>query len=413
MKKRIRMRCLFGILLMLQMSIFISNESIDASTYVNQSTISHGAVTHIYVSYHGDLVSGEIQESDFYVMVVYQSGAREIVNEFTLSTHTLNVGQNRILVTVEGKSTIVTLYVPNGPSKLVVSMNKNEYMAGTTLTTSDFTVVATLADGSTQTIDRYQITNATLRQGNNSVTISYEGISATIDVEGKQSCTITYDTVGGNVLASKQVISGQEIGELPVPEKKQYEFAGWYFDDRYTRKCTSSNKLASNVTLFAKWQEDQRYKISSSYINIKPYGQDSVHIPGATVIRWDCDDWNIASIDSDGIITGIHLGTTKITAYTSDGYELTCIVTVGTQVKELIVPKKKITIKKGQTYEIQATVTPSNAVTKQLLYTSSNKNLATVTKRGVIRAMKKGTCIITIQTTDSSHKSKTIQITVK
>ncbi len=78
--------------------------------------------------------------------------------------------------------------------------------------------------------------------------------------------------------------------------------------------------------------------------------------------------------------------------------------------------KKKLTIKKGKTAKLKATVkatTTALAKTakKKLKWTSSNKKIATVTKKGKIKAKKKGTVTITVKYT-KKLKAK-CKVTVK
>lgn len=72
-----------------------------------------------------------------------------------------------------------------------------------------------------------------------------------------------------------------------------------------------------------------------------------------------------------------------------------------------------VTLNKGNTKTITATVTPSNAYNKAITWTSSNTTVATVSSSGVVTAKKAGTTIITAKTTDGSNLSKQCTITVK
>ena len=80
-------------------------------------------------------------------------------------------------------------------------------------------------------------------------------------------------------------------------------------------------------------------------------------------------------------------------------------------IKKIKSAKKKITLKPKKKYKLNIKITPNNATNKTLKYTSSNKKVAKVSKKGVITAVKKGKSIITVQTTDGSKKK--IKITVK
>ena len=74
--------------------------------------------------------------------------------------------------------------------------------------------------------------------------------------------------------------------------------------------------------------------------------------------------------------------------------------------------KSKITLKKGKKKTIKYTVYPANAVNKAVKFKSSNKKVATVSKKGVIKAKKKGKATITITTVEGNVKAK-IKVTVK
>lgn len=73
-----------------------------------------------------------------------------------------------------------------------------------------------------------------------------------------------------------------------------------------------------------------------------------------------------------------------------------------TNAKKLVIPDKKITLKKGKTATCNVKAVKQDKKKKWLSkkhgavlsYTVTNKNIATVTKNGKIRAKKAGTCVI-------------------
>lgn len=74
--------------------------------------------------------------------------------------------------------------------------------------------------------------------------------------------------------------------------------------------------------------------------------------------------------------------------------------------------KKKLTLKKGKKKTIKYAVYPNNATDKKVIFKSSNKKVATVTKKGVIKAKKKGKATITVRTVSGNVKAA-IKVTVK
>ena len=76
---------------------------------------------------------------------------------------------------------------------------------------------------------------------------------------------ITFNANGGTVdVASKEVTYDSLIGELPVPTRDEYVFAGW-FTSAYSGteyKATSKCDLSADTTLYAHWTELNKVKIT-------------------------------------------------------------------------------------------------------------------------------------------------------
>lgn len=71
-----------------------------------------------------------------------------------------------------------------------------------------------------------------------------------------------------------------------------------------------------------------------------------------------------------------------------------------------------LVIKKGETYKIKTTVTPSKATNKKLIYKSSKVKNVSVSSTGVLKALKKGTSKITVSAKDGSKKSAKLKVIV-
>lgn len=57
---------------------------------------------------------------------------------------------------------------------------------------------------------------------------------------------------------------------------------------------------------------------------------------------------------------------------------------------------------KGKKVSLKASISPQKASDKNLIWTSSNKKVAAVSKNGVVTGKKKGTAVITAFATDGS-----------
>ncbi len=133
-------------------------------------------------------------------------------------------------------------------------------------------------------------------------------------------------------------------------------------------------------------------------------------------VTWKSSKPTIATVDNKGKVTAIKKGTATITVTTTDGNKTaTCKVTVKAKiihVTEVKLDKTDITKTEGETEQLTATVLPDNASNKVVAWNSSNKTIATVDDKGLVTAVKKGTAIITVTTTDG-NKTATCKVTVK
>ena len=103
-------------------------------------------------------------------------------------------------------------------------------------------------------------------------------------------------------------------------------------------------------------------------------------------------------------------GTVTITAKTSSGKKATCKVTVKVKATKVKLSKTKLSLKVGKTATLKAKLTPKDA-TDTLKWSSSNKKVVSVDKKGKITAVKKGTATITVKI--SGKKTAKCKVTVK
>lgn len=83
-----------------------------------------------------------------------------------------------------------------------------------------------------------------------------------------------------------------------------------------------------------------------------------------------------------------------------------------TPVKKIQLAKKVLNLNVGETAKIKAKVKPANATNKKLTYSSKNKAVATVTKKGKVTALNEGSTKIIVSTKDGKLKKKvTVHVT--
>ena len=121
----------------------------------------------------------------------------------------------------------------------------------------------------------------------------------------------------------------------------------------------------------------------------------------------------IVTVDGNKI-TAKKAGTSKLTVTSDNGIIKTFNIKVTKKAVsklKLKVPKK--TVKTGKTIKLKAVITPANKSSNKVYWKSSNKKIATVTQKGIVKGVKKGKVVITAVALDGSGKKKTVRITVK
>jgi len=125
---------------------------------------------------------------------------------------------------------------------------------------------------------------------------------------------------------------------------------------------------------------------------------------------WNSSDTKIAAVDANGKITAKAAGTATITVKTFNSKTKSCTVTVKAAPSSVTLSKTSLTLGKGETYTLKATLN-SGAASAKNSWSSSDTKIATVDASGKITAKAAGTATITVKTFNS--KTKSCKVTVK
>ncbi len=125
-----------------------------------------------------------------------------------------------------------------------------------------------------------------------------------------------------------------------------------------------------------------------------------------TSLTWTSNNTSVATVDQNGLVTGVSAGSTTITATGEDenGNPVSgsCTVTVTTvAVTGVSLNKTTLDLSIGATSTLEATISPANASNKNVTWTSSNTSVATVSN-GTITGVAVGTTTITVKTVDGN-----------
>ena len=130
-------------------------------------------------------------------------------------------------------------------------------------------------------------------------------------------------------------------------------------------------------------------------------------------VTWTSANTNVATVSRSGVVHAVNVGSTTITVTTKDGNfkaRTTVIVSdPNIEVKGVSLNPNslKLNINDKDT-PLTATIKPFNATNKNVTWTSSNPNVATVSTSGVVHPVKPGTATITVTTQDGKFKDKAI-----
>ena len=131
--------------------------------------------------------------------------------------------------------------------------------------------------------------------------------------------------------------------------------------------------------------EPRAFSLNKTSVTLYTKGKKTIQLSADTesVVKYTSDNEKVAVVDENGRVTAKKAGTALITA-SADGYQSTCRIVV--KKPTLKVAKKMIKVKKGKKARIIVKVRPSTKV----VFASANKKIAAVTKKGMLKGMKKG-----------------------
>lgn len=139
------------------------------------------------------------------------------------------------------------------------------------------------------------------------------------------------------------------------------------------------------VTPLPPTSEPRAFTLNKTSVTLYTKGKKIIQLSADTesVVKYTSDNEKVAVVDENGRVTAKKAGTALITA-SADGYQSTCRIVV--KKPTFKVAKKMIKVKKGKKARIIVKVRP----TTKVVFASANKKIVAVTKKGMLKGMKKG-----------------------
>ena len=206
--------------------------------------------------------------------------------------------------------------------------------------------------------------------------------------------TLTWTSSAPSYVSVDQngLVSGLKIGTVTITVKGSLVNATCKVTCHYIPTGITLN--ATNLTMEVEDTFQMQGTVNKRPEDTNDYG-----------ISWSSADPSIAKISSSGLVTAVSPGTTTLRAGVYGGVEAFCTVTVTKKtvyVTSITLDRTSLEIARGDTYTLQATVLPDDAVNKAVTWTSSNKSVATVDSNGKVTGVKAGTATITAKAGDKT-----------
>lgn len=234
------------------------------------------------------------------------------------------------------------------------------------------TAVITATCGNAKATCKVTVKTSTIKFAASAASV-YTGKTVTVKATATPSATVTYTTSNKAIatVSSTGVVKGIKAGTVTI-----------------TATTSTGLKTTCKVTVKA---PSVKFAKKSAVVYKGKTATVKATLAGVSSVTYKSSNTKIATVNSKtGTVKGIKAGTVTITA-TSGKLKATYKLTVKNPTFTLT--KSSATIAKGKTTTIKSKAAPASKVT----YISSNRKVATVTSKGVVKGIRKGKATITVK----------------
>jgi hypothetical protein len=128
-------------------------------------------------------------------------------------------------------------------------------------------------------------------------------------------------------------------------------------------------------------------------------------------IEFTSSDEDIATVDENGVVKAVGVGSATITAKYQDSEGTVDIKSI-VPITSMKFTSTSSSIKVGNDLQLKLQVTPSDASIDTLIYSSSDDETATVNKNGIVTGKQKGKVTITLHDTYTGEE-KSVNLTIR
>ena len=221
--------------------------------------------------------------------------------------------------------------------------------------------------------------------------------------ENAYNKNVSFESADAGIAAvnANGVVTGVSAGETTITVTTE--------DGGFTGACTINvyNQAVTGVTIEPSEAELTVGSSTKLTATVLPENASNKNVV------YSVEDESILSVDQDGNVTGLSLGTATVTVTTEDGgFSASAEITVmPVRVTGVSISPKSASIALGCTVQLAASIKPSNAANKNLSWSVSDETIISVDGQGTVTGLSLGTATVTVTTEDGGFTASA-EITV-
>ncbi|MDD2376114.1 MAG: Ig-like domain-containing protein [Clostridia bacterium] len=341
----------------------------------------------------------------------------------TIAVTGINLTPSTLIFNIGNKYDAIATVLPSNASNKNVNWSSNDSSVATV--SSNGQIVA-IAQGNTiitaKTLDGYYTKNCVVTVRANTIAVTGIAVtpetvnlnvgetssaSATVYPSNASNKNVNWSSNSSSVatVSSNGTITGVSQGTAVIT----VESASGEYTDTCVVTVTPNVIAVTGITVTPETMNLNVGETSSASATVYPSNASNKNV------NWSSNSSSIATVSSNGTITGVSQGTAIITVESASGeYTDTCVVTVTPNfiaVTGITVTPETMNLNVGETSSASATVSPSNANNVLVNWSSNSSSIATVSSNGTITGVSQGTAVITAKSVDGEY-TDTCTVTV-
>lgn len=243
--------------------------------------------------------------------------------------------------------------------------------------------------------------------GSSSIGVTYRDISKLIGNGIAFTLTnpfIKWVNIGGLITEDPGKEVNLELDESFIPKGMKFdkwETVGDITIKDPTSKKTSfimpKNELGKTYEIYATYTPRIPLQLEKDTLELNKGEKDQIKVTGDyETLTWSSSDSTIVEVDQSGYVHALKSGKATITVKDNFGETISCVVTVTNKLKNLTLNEKALDLKGKTQKKLSVTLTPNDADSEKLTWTSSNEGVVKVSEDGTLTTVSCGEAIITV-----------------